>query len=78
MLAIGFTSRIQKIKNYILPYKDSELLVRIEGKLYNEYSEYKEKEIYFIVGANKIKRFKTLKENNIKSGSIIMLNIIEE
>ena len=78
MLAIGFTSRIQKIKNYILPYKDSELLVRIEEKLYNEYSEYKEKETYFIVGANKIKRFKALKENNIKSGSIIMSNIIEE
>ena len=78
ILAIGFTSCDQKINNFILPCKDSELFVRIEEKLYNEYSEYKEKETYFVVGGNKIKRFKTLKENNIKSGSIIMLNIIEE
>ena len=78
ILAIGFTSCDQKINNFFLPCKDSELFVRIEEKLYNEYSEYKDKETYFVFGANKIKRFKTLKENNIKSGSLIMLNIYEE
>ena len=78
ILAIGFTSCDQKINNFILACKDSELFVRIEEKLYDEYSEYNEKETYFMVGGNKIKRFKTLKENNIKSGSIIMLNIIDE
>ena len=78
ILAIGFTSCDQIINNFILPCKDSELFVRIEEKLYDEFSEYKEKETYFMVGGNKIKRFKTLKENNIKSGSIIMLNIIDE
>ena len=78
ILAIGFTSCDQKINNFILASKDSELFVRIEEKLYDEYSEYKEKETYFMVGGNKIKRFKTLKENNIKTGSIIMLNIIDE
>ena len=78
ILAIGFTSCDQKINNYIIACKDSELFVRIEEKLYDEYSEYKEKETYFMAAGNKIKRFKTLKENNIKTGSIIMLNIIEE
>ena len=78
ILAIGFTSCDQKINNFILPCKDSELFVRIEEKLYNEYPEYKEKETYFMVDGSKIKRFKTLKENNIKSGNIIMLNIFEE
>ena len=78
ILAIGFTSYDQKINNFFLPCKDSELFVRIEEKLYKEYSDYKNKETYFVVGANKIKRFKTLKENNIKSGSLIMLNIYEE
>ena len=78
ILAIGFTSCDQIINNFILPCKDSELFVRIEEKLYDEFSDYKEKETYFMVGGNKIKRFKTLKENNIKSGSIIMLNIIDE
>ena len=78
ILAIGFTSCDQIINNFILPCKDSELFVRIEEKLYDEFSDYKEKETYFMVGGTKIKRFKTLKENNIKSGSIIMLNIIDE
>jgi len=78
ILAICFTSFDQKINNFALPCKDSELFVRIEEKLYDKYSEYKEKETYFMAGGNKIKRFKTLKENNIKSGCIIMLNIIDE
>ena len=78
ILAIGFTSCDKKINNFFLPCKDSELFVRIEEKLYDEYSEYKEKETYFMVGGNKIKRFKTLKQNNIKSGSLIMLNIYDE
>jgi len=78
ILAICFTNCDQKINNFALPCKDSELFVRVEEKLYDEYSEYKEKETYFMADGNKIKRFKTLKENNIKSGSIIMLNIIDE
>ena len=78
ILAICFTSCDQKINNFALPCKDSELFVRVEEKLYDEYSEYKEKETYFMAGGNKIKRFNTLKENNIKSGSIFMLNIIDE
>ena len=78
ILSIGFTSCDQKINNFFLSSKDSELFVRIEEKLYNEYPEYKEKETYFMVDGSKIKRFKTLKENNIKSGNIIMLNIFEE
>ena len=78
ILSVCFTSWDQSIHNFNLPCKDSELFVRIEEKLYNEFSEYKEKETYFLVNGLKIRRFKTLKENNIKSGSIIILNIIEE
>ena len=47
ILAIGFTSCDQKINNFILPCKDSDLFARIEEKLYNEYSEYKEKKNSF-------------------------------
>jgi len=77
-LEISFMSCDQIINNFIVPCKDSDLFVRIEENLYDEYSEYKEKVTYFMVGGSIIKRFKTLKENNIKSGSIIMLNIIDE
>ena len=78
ILAIGFTSCDHKINKFFLPCKDSELFVRIEEKLYDEYYEYKEKETYFLVGGNKINRFKTIKENNIKNCSIIMLNIYDD
>ncbi len=46
ILAIGFTICDQIINNFILPFKDSELFVRIEEKLYDEFSDYKEKETY--------------------------------
>ena len=48
--------------------------MRIEEKLYEEYPEYKETENYFIHSGNLIKRFKTIEENNIKSGKPIILN----
>ena len=78
IIAIGFISVDQKIKNFILPCNENDLFVKIEGKLYNEYQEYREKETYFILNGEKIKRFKTLKENNIKNGNFIMLYLYEE
>jgi len=44
-------------------------------RFYNEYPEYKEKEIYFLVNGNKINRSKNMEENNIKNGSSIVLKI---
>ena len=78
IIAIGFISVDQKIKNFILPCNENDLFVKIEEKLYNEYQEYREKETYFILNGEKIKRFKTLKENNIKNGNFIMLYLYEE
>ena len=78
IIAIGFISVDQKIKNFILPCNENDLFVKIEEKLYNEYQEYREKETYFILNGAKIKRFKTLKENNIKNGNFIMLYLYEE
>lgn len=49
----------------------------IEDFIYNKYPEYKENDNYFLVNGAKINRFKTLKENNIKNGDIIMLNSID-
>ena len=68
----------QKIQNYIRAYKDTEIIARIEEELYNEYPEFKNKETYLMVKANKIMRFKTLKENNVKNGDIIQVHIYED
>ena len=78
VIGIGFISVNQKIQNYIRAFKDTEIIARIEENLYNEYPEFKEKETYLMVRANKIKRFKTLKENNIRNGDIIQVHIYDE
>ena len=78
VIGIGFMSINQKIQNYIRAYKDTEILARIEEELYNEYPEFKEKETYLMIRANKIKRFKSLKENNIRNGDIIQVHIYDE
>ena len=78
IIGVGFMSVNQKIQNYIRVYKDTEIFSRIEEELYNEYPEFKEKDTYLMLNANKIKRFKTLKENNIKTGDIIQVHIYED
>ena len=47
-------------------------------RFYNEYPEYLEKQINFWVNGNRINRAKNMEENNIKNGSSIVLNIIDE
>ena len=72
VIAILFTSSNQKL-TYCLPCRNSTLFVKIEEKLYEEYPEYKETDNYFLVDGKKVKRFKTIKENNIKNGKPVML-----
>jgi hypothetical protein len=78
VIGIGFISVNQKIQNYIRAFKDTEIIARIEENLYNEYPEFKEKETYLMVRANKIKRFKTLKENNIRDGDVIQVHVYDD
>ena len=77
ILAIGFTSSDQTIQNFFRPCKDSDLFVKLEEKLYDEYPKYKDVETYFLVNGKKVLRFKSMKENNIKNGQVIMVNILE-
>ena len=78
IISIAFISVNQKILNYNRAYKDTEIISRIEEELYNEYPEFKEKETYLMLNANKIKRFKSLKENNVKDGDVIQVHIYED
>ena len=71
-IAINFVSQgNQDIFNYALVCKNTDLFVRLEERLYNEYPQFKNYETYFEVKTNRIKRFKTLDENNIKNGDVI-------
>ena len=72
ILSINFVSMgFQDIMNYSLPCKNTDLFVKLEEKLNNDYQKLKDKETYFIVNTRRIKRFKTLDENQIKGGDVI-------
>ena len=77
VIEIEITSVDQTIQNFILSCKDSDLFVNLEEKLYDEYPKYKNIETFFLVNGRKVLRFKSMKENNIKNGNVIMLNIVE-
>ncbi len=67
----------QDIGHYAVVCKNTDLFVRLEEKLYNEYPQFKNYETYFEVKTKRIKRFKTLDENKIKNGDIINVFIVE-
>ena len=76
ILAVIFTSINQKV-HFPLAAKNNELFVFLEIRFYDEYPEYKEKEVYFMSNGMKINRFKNMEENNIKTGDSIILNFVE-
>ena len=69
---------IPKISNYNLICKNTDLFVRLEERLYNEFPNFKNFETYFEVKTKRIKRFKTIEENGIKGNDVISVFIIEE
>jgi len=75
--AINFTSADQNIGHYCIACKNTDIFAKLEIKLYEDYPEYKEKETYFIKNGDRINRFKSLDENNIKNNDVLMLNICD-
>ena len=74
IIAICFISIDQNIHRPI-SCKKTDILVKIEEKIYHEYPEYKDYNTYLTVNKNVINRFKTLEENGIKDGNTIIVNI---
>ena len=68
----------QDICNYSLICKNTDLFVRLEEKLYQGFPQFKNYETFFKVNTRRIKRFKTIDENKIKSNDIISIFIVEE
>jgi hypothetical protein len=78
IFSVNFVSMgFQDIGHYSLVCKNTDIFVKLEEKLNNDYPQLKDKETYFIVNGNRIKRFKTLDENNIKSNDVINLFLID-
>ena len=74
---INFISVNQDIL-YPITCKTSDTIVKLEEQLYNEYPKYKDYNTYLTVNGNLIKRFKTIEDNEIKKGNVIMVNIYED
>ena len=78
IMTINFVSMgTQEIGHYSLPCKNTDLFIRLEEKLNHDHPDLKNYETYFEVGTRRIKRFKTLDENKIKSNDIISIFINE-
>ena len=63
--------------HYPITCSDNDSIAKLEEEVYNEYPKYKEYNTFLTVNGSPIKRFKTIKENGIKKGNAIVVNIIE-
>ena len=77
LFSINFTSVDQSFL-YPITCNENDSISKLEQEVYNEYPKYKDYNTYLTVNGNIIKRFKTVKENGIKKGNAILVNIIED
>ena len=74
--AISFRSSDQTI-NYPMICNEKDSISRLEEELYNEYPKFKDYNTYLTCSGVILKRFRTIRENNIKKGDAIIVNIYE-
>ena len=79
IMSVNFVSMgYADIGNYSLICKDTDLFVRLEERLYEDFPEYTNSENFFMAKGKRILRFKTLAENGIKNNDIITLFKIDD
>ena len=79
MIIVNFVSMGRNdIGHYSLICKMRDLFVKVEERLYEDFPQFKDYETYFGVNGKRIKRFKTLEQNQIKNNDIINIFIIDE
>ena len=79
MITVNFVSMGRNdIGHYSLICKKMDLFVKLEERLYEDFQQFKDYESYFEVNGKRIKRFKTLEQNQIKNNDIISMFIIDE
>ena len=68
---------VEKDVDYSLIIKNTEKFTKIGSILYEKYPKYIETENVFLCGGNRINIHKSLKENKIKNGDIIIIAVKE-
>ena len=77
LMSVIFISSNQKI-HYSIICKNTDQFTKIETQLYKEFPDYGDLENLFFINGNKINKYKTLKDNNIKNSDIITLYNFDE
>ena len=57
--------------------KNTDKFHKIEDQIYEKYPKYAENENFFTFNGNKINKYKTMDDNNIKNNAVVILNIID-
>ena len=76
LMCVIFQINEEKEAQYPIICKDKLIFEDLENLLYDKNPEYKETENEFYVDGNKIDKLKTLEENNIKDGQVIIMKIM--
>ena len=78
IMSVNFVSMgSMDIAHYSLVCKDTDLFVRLEERLYEDFPQFKNYDNYFEVNGKRILRFKTLAENGIENNDIINVFTID-
>ena len=77
MIKIKIVS-VEKDVNFSLVAKNTDSFSSIESRLYHKYPKYRETENIFFFSGNKINRYRTIEENKIKNGDIILVKAIDD
>jgi len=78
IMTVNFnTQGTQYICNWSMACKNTNLFVRLEEILNNNFPDLKKHETYFEVDTRRIKRFLTLEENKIKNNDMINVFLID-
>ena len=74
--AISFESIDSRLR-YPIVCRNNTTIARLEEEVYNAFPDYKECNTYLTCNGIILKRFKTIEENKIKKGNVIIVNKIE-
>ena len=77
LMSVIFISTDSSIHHSII-CKNTDLFTKIEEQLYQNYPKYRYLENYFVANGNKIIKYISMKENNIKNSDVIELHIFDE
>ena len=77
LINIKFQSSDGVINTTISSFENDKFNI-LEEKLYVEFEKYRDTNNLFLVNGNQVLRFKTLKENKIRDGQVIIMNVFDD